>query len=586
MACDLKITGGTVVDGGGGAPYTADVLIHQGQIVAVGRDLGPAEATLDADGALVTPGFVDLHCHYDGQVSWDPDLQPSSVHGVTTVTLGNCGVGFAPARASDRDRLVALMEGVEDIPGAALATGLQWGWESFPEYMDRIDATPHTLDTVAQVPHDALRVYVMGERAVAGEEATEADIAAMARLLREALVAGAAGFSVGRTDVHRSRDGQATPGSEATARELCGLARAMDGLRHGVLQAVSDFNMEISPDHFEAEFDLLERMAEAAPGHPLSLSLMQRDLAPRQWLQILSRVETAHARGLPMRVQVAPRGIGVFLGLCATFHPLMGFPSYKALAGLPLAERVAALRDPERRRQILSEKPERMAGDGSAVPPLADKLLAMIDRLAFRMFRLGEQPNYEPTLADSLGVEAQRRGVPALAALYDALLEDDGKQLLYFPIYNYLEMNLDAVGTMMAHPLALPGLSDGGAHVGTVCDASFPTFLLTHWTRDRATGRIPLERAVQMLSADTAAHLGLRDRGQVQPGFKADLNVIDYPNLRLHRPRLVHDLPGGSARLLQDATGYRATLVSGQIIARDGQLTGARPGRLARPNDL
>lgn len=586
MLFDLKIVGGLVIDGSGAAPVRADVGVSGGRVVAVGDCEGDAAETIDASGAVVTPGFIDLHTHYDGQVSWDPDLRPSCVHGVTTAVLGNCGVGFAPARASDRARLIALMEGVEDIPGAALAEGIQWSWESFPEYMAAIDAAPHAIDVAVQVPHDALRVFVMGDRAIAGEPATDADIAEMRALLREALEAGAAGFSTGRSDVHRSRDGSATPSSEATERELTGLAAAFAGLGHGVLQAVSDFDIETSPERFGPEFDLLERMAEASGGHPLSISLMQRDLAPTQWREILARVEAAADRGLPLRVQVAPRGIGVFLGLTATFHPLMGFPGYKELSGLPLAERVAALADPARRARILSEQPERLAGDGSAVPPLADKLLAMLDRISFRMFRLGEDPNYEPTLADSLGYQARVNGVSPLAALYDALLEDGGRQLLYFPIYNYLEMNLDAVREMMAHPLALPGLSDGGAHVGTVCDGSFPTFLLSHWTRDRARALLPLEEAVHMLTGKTAAYLGLVDRGLVRPGYKADLNIIDVGALRLHRPAMVRDLPGGGQRLLQDATGYRATIVSGAVIARGGQLTGARPGRLARLGQL
>ena len=586
MVFDLKILGGLVIDGSGAEPFRADVGVSGGRIVAIGDIPGEAAQTLDASGGIVCPGFIDLHTHYDGQISWDADLRPSSVHGVTTAVLGNCGVGFAPARTADHQRLIALMEGVEDIPGAALAEGLRWRWQSFPEYMDAIDAAPHAIDFAVQVPHDALRVFVMGDRAIAGAPATDDDIAEMRVLLREALQAGAAGFSTGRSDVHRSRDGSATPSSEAGERELTGLAEAFVGLEHGVLQAVSDFDAETSPDRFHPEFDLLERMAEASGGHPLSISLMQRDLAPNQWREILARVEAAHAAGLPLRVQVAPRGVGVFLGLTATFHPLMGFPGYKELSALPLPERVAALRDPARKARILGEKPERMAGDGSAIPPLADKLLAMLDRISFRMFRLGEDPNYEPTLQDSLGYQARVQGSAPLSVLYDALLEDDGKQLLYFPIYNYLDMNLDAVGEMISHPLALPGLSDGGAHVGTVCDGSFPTFLLTHWTRDRVKDRLSLPAAIHMLTGRNAAYIGLNDRGLVRVGYKADLNIIDMETLRIHRPAMVQDLPAGGQRLLQDATGYRATIVSGVIIAAEGQLTGARPGRLARLGQL
>lgn len=579
---DLVIRGGTLVDGTGAPPRPADVGVKDGKVAAVGEVRGTATRTVDATGAVVTPGFTDLHTHYDGQVSWDEDLMPSSIHGVTTCVIGNCGVGFAPVRPSDRDRLIELMEGVEDIPGSALAEGLRWRWETFPEYMDAIDAVPHTVDIVTQVTHDPLRVYVMGDRAVAGQDATDEDIATMARLTREALLAGAAGFSTGRSDNHRSKHGEWTPAAEASIRELSGIAKAFVGLSHGVLQAVSDFDMEAGEDRFDAEFDVLEAMAKAAPGHALSISLSQRDMAPQQWKRILSRAEAANDRGMPVRVQVGARGIGVMLGLEATFHPFIGFPSYKAIAHLPLAERVAAMRDPAFKARLLSEKSDAVAGDGSPIPPLADKLLARIDVVAMRLFRLGEDPRYEPTIEDSIYGEAQARHVPALEAVYDALLESDGHELLYFPIFNYTEFSLDNVHTMLTHPLALPGLSDGGAHVGTVCDASFSTFMMTHWARDRQRGRIPLERVIQMMAADTSDFIGLRDRGRVLPGLRADLNVIDFDRLRLSRPHLVHDLPAGGKRLMQEAHGYRATFVAGQAIVENGKLTGARPGRVAR----
>ncbi len=579
---DLLIRGGTLVDGTGGAPRKGDLGIRDGRIAAVGDVTGSATRTIDATGALVTPGFTDLHTHYDGQVSWDADLMPSSIHGVTTCVIGNCGVGFAPVRAADRTRLVELMEGVEDIPGSALAEGLRWRWESFPEYMAAIDDFPHAIDVVTQVTHDALRVYVMGERGIRGEAATDGDIAEMRRLTRAALEAGAAGFSTGRSDNHKSKYGEATPASEASTRELVGIAGAFVGLSHGVLQAVSDFDMATGDERFDPEFDMLEAMAAAAPGHTLSISLSQRDMAPMQWKRILSRVEAASARGVPMRVQVGARGIGVMLGLEATFHPFIGFPSYKAIAHLSLEERVAQMRDPAFKARILTEKSDKVAGDGSPIPPLADTLLARIDLVAMRMFRLGEDPRYEPTIDDSLYAESQKRGVSALEAVYDALLESDGHELLYFPIFNYTEFSLDNVHTMLTHPLALPGLSDGGAHVGTVCDASFSTFMLTHWARDRKTGHIPVERVVQMLAADTAAFIGLSDRGRLAVGMRADVNVIDHDHLRLRRPRLVRDLPAGGKRLLQDAEGYRATLVAGVPITELGKLTGARPGRVVR----
>ena len=582
MAFDLKIVGGTVVDGTGGPSRRASVGVKDGRIVEVGACDGVADRVIDAEGAIVTPGFTDLHTHYDGQVSWDDDIAPSSLHGVTTCVMGNCGVGFAPVRAKDRQRLIELMEGVEDIPGAALAEGIRWDWESFTEYMDAIDARPRAVDVVCQVTHDPLRVYVMGERAFAGSAATEDDIAKMRALVREALSAGAAGFSTGRTDNHRSIDGSETPSAEATERELAGIAGALDGLGHGVLQAVSDFDMEKSADRFDAEFDVLERMAAAAGGHPLSLSLMQRDLDTTQWRKILARAEKANEKGIAMRVQVGARGIGVLLGFEATFHPFIGFPSYKAIATLPLAERVRVMKGAEFKARLLGEKSEKLAGDGSNVPPMADRFLANIDFISMRMFRLGEHPSYEPPKEESLFAEAMRSGMTPLEVIYDALLENGGKELLYFPVYNYSGFDLDAVREMLAHPLALLGLSDGGAHVGTVCDASFPTFMLTHWARDRARARFSVEHVVKMLTHDTSRYIGLGDRGTVVPGQRADLNVIDLQALRLLRPELVSDLPAGGKRLLQRAEGYRATMVAGKVVTERGAFTGEKPGRVAR----
>jgi N-acyl-D-aspartate/D-glutamate deacylase len=560
---------------------TYDLKIHGGTIVAVGDCPGSADRTLDAEGAIVTPGFVDLHCHYDGQISWDENLLPSSAHGVTTCVMGNCGVGFAPVQPSDRERLIELFEGVEDIPGSALAEGIRWRWQSFPEYMDAIDF-PHAIDFLTQVPHDALRMYAMGERAVAGEAASEDDIARMRALLGESLDAGAIGFSTGRTDNHRARSGAATPASEATARELCGLAEVLRGRARGVLQAVSDFDMAEGPERFAPEFAILERMAEAAAGRPLSVSLMQRDQDPDQWRRILKGAEAASARGVPIRVQVAPRAIGVLLGLEASFHPFMGFPSYKSIAHLPLAERVQKMTDPAFKARLLTEKSQPVAGDGSPIPPLADRLLARLDFVSMRLFRWSDRPRYEPALEESLCAEAQRRGVSYLEAVYDALLTNRGEELLYFPLFNYTEWNLDNVREMLTHPLSLAGLSDGGAHVGTICDASFPTFYLTHWVRDRSHGRLPLEHAVQKLTSIPADYLGLADRGRIAEGQRADLNLIELDRLALHKPRLLRDLPAGGKRFLQDADGYRATLVRGEIIAQDGRLTGALPGRLVR----
>lgn len=582
MAFDLKITGGTVVDGTGGAPRSADVAITDGRIVEVGACEGDAKRTIDAEGHIVTPGWVDIHTHYDGQISWDADLAPSVYHGVSTVVMGNCGVGFAPVRSTDHDRLVNLMEGVEDIPGSALAEGLTWEWETFPEYMDALDRTPRTLDYATQVPHDALRVFVMGERAFAQHAATEDDTAAMRDHLRAALEAGAFGFSTGRSDNHRDADGRETPAADATIAELTGIARAFNGLDHGVLQAVSDFDMFKSMERFDLEFDVLQRMMEAAPGHRASISLIQRRADTEQWRKVIRRAEAAQEKGLDIRLQVGARGIGVILGLEATFHPFMGFPSYKKISQLPLEERVRIMSDPAFKAQLLTEQSEKVSGDGSPIPPLADQLLGNLDFVAMQLWRLDDGFHYEPEPTQSILAEAYAKKEPPLSIIYDEMLRDGGKSLLYFPIYNYIGNNLDVVGEMLAHPLALPGLSDGGAHVGTICDASFPTFMLTHWTRDRERGRMPLERVVQMMSHDTAQHMGMTDRGTLAPGMKADVNVIDHAGLKLMRPRMVKDLPAGGQRLLQDAVGYRASIVSGAVVTENGELTGARPGRLVR----
>jgi N-acyl-D-aspartate/D-glutamate deacylase len=582
MRYDTLIRGGTLIDGTGGPARTADLGIVDGRIAAVGRLGADARRVVDADGLHVLPGFTDLHTHYDGQASWDPDMAPSVHHGVTTAVMGNCGVGFAPVRPADRQRLIALMEGVEDIPGAALAEGLRWGWEDFTGYTRFLDEMGHSIDLAVQVPHDALRVFAMGERAQVGVPATAADIAEMARLLGQALDAGAVGFSTGRTDNHRAATGEFTPSAESTRAELEGLAAAFRGRAHGVIQAVSDFDMAAGPEPFDAEFDLLQAMARAS-GRPVSVSLMQRDGDVDQWQRILRRVEAADAAGDAMRVQVAPRGIGVLLGLQASFHPLMGFPAYKEVSHLPLPERVAALRDPGRKARLLREKHEPIAGDGTPIPKLADTLLAALEFIAMRFFELGDPPRYEQGYDDSLAARALRERRPVLDLLYDRLLAEEGRNLLYFPIFNYAELSLDRVGEMMRHPLALPGLSDGGAHVGTVCDASFPTFLLSWWGRDRPRDRLPIERLVRWQARDTARFAGLHDRGELAPGQRADLNLVDLPRLGLRAPRVHCDLPAGGARLLQESVGYHSTWVAGVPVVQGGALTGARPGRIARP---
>lgn len=583
MAFDLKIAGGLIYDGSGGEAVRANVAVKDGIIAELGECPGSAENTIDADGAIVTPGFIDLHTHYDGQVSWDEEMRPSVNFGVTTAILGNCGVGFAPVKPEDHDRLIRLMEGVEDIPGTALHEGITWAWETFPEYLDAIDALPHTIDFGVMAVHDPIRVYVMGERAGYEEAATAEDIDAMRRLVSEAMDAGAAGFSTGRTDVHRSADGEWTPSSEASCDELVGLASALNGRNSGVLQIVSDFNLERTGNQFSEEFSLIEAFARAGE-RPCSISLMQRDFAPGQWRKILQETERLNGDGVDFRVQVAPRAIGVINGLQCTFHPLLAQPSYLAIKDKTLAERVAIMRDPDFRKHCLAEQAITLAGEGSSVPPIVDRIIAEIETIAFKLYRLDESPNYDQGAEKSIGAEAQRDGVPVMEKLYDVCLEVDGHQLIYFPIYNYTEFNYDNVHTMLTHPNALLGLSDGGAHVGTICDASFPAYLLSHWTRDRQQGRIELARAVQMLSADAADYLGLTDRGRIAVGKRADINVIDYDEMSLRQPRMVQDLPAGGQRLLQPATGFRATFVAGQQVIANDEITRARPGRLVRFN--
>ena len=578
---DWLIKGGTVVDGTGAAPYVADVGLRDRRIVELGSITTPARQTLQAQGLWITPGFIDIHTHYDGQATWDDCFTPSIYHGVTTVVMGNCGVGFAPVRPGHEDDLVKLMEGVEDIPGAALFEGIRWNWESFPQYMDALAATPRSLDYLVQVPHDPLRMYVMGERALAHTTATPADIDAKRTLLREALVAGAAGLSTGRSDNHRTSEGKDTPAANASAQELTGIAQAFDGLHHGVVQVVSDYNLLQGPDQFDAEFDLVEALARAS-GRPLSLTWLQRDPGGEQFRQIQSRVEAAVDAGLPLYLQTAARGIGVITGFDASFHPFMGFAGYKEVAHLPLAERAAALREPERKARILAQKSEPLAGDGSAVPPLVDILLAQIERISGRMFPLAQQPDYAPTVMQSFYVRARQAGTSALEAIYDYLCAGDGQGLIYFPIFNYNDGSLATVREMLDHPRALSGLSDAGAHVGTVCDASFSTFMLSHWVAQSGPLAMPLEHAVEMMTRRNARYLGLNDRGVIALGQRADLNAIDPAQLGLPLPAMVRDLPAGGKRLMQGATGYVSTWVAGEQVQAKGHITEARPGRLVR----
>jgi N-acyl-D-aspartate/D-glutamate deacylase len=566
MAHDLVIRNGLLADGTGAPLREADVAVATGRVVEVGAVAGRGREEIDAAGALVAPGWVDIHTHYDGQATWDPHLFPSSALGVTTVVFGNCGVGFAPVRAGDRSRLINLMEGVEDIPGTALHEGLPWDWTSFPEYLDALERRPRDIDCAAYVPHGAMRVHAMGERGAAGERATEADIAAMAAIAREAVTAGAVGFSTSRTLNHRSSSGEPTPSLTASAAELCGIAAGVAATGRGVLQLISDFL------DLDEEWAVLRGMAETS-GRPLSISVAQLPERPDDHLAILDRIAAANAAGLPMTAQVAPRSIGLLLGLSCTLNPFMTNPVYAEIADRPLAEQVGVLRQPEFRRRLLDahtgERDRTKLGG------------VLIDRFE-RMYPFGEPPDYEPDPSTSLGHRSEATGVPVVELALDALLADEGRGFLYLTFANYVDGNLDEARRMLVHPNAVPGLSDGGAHVGTICDGSFPTFLLSHWGLRRAEGRLPIEWLVERQTRATARTVGFSDRGVLAPGWKADLNVIDLDRLALHRPRIHRDLPAGGRRLLQDADGYRHTFVSGVEIQRDGKPTGNLPGRLVR----
>ena len=572
MQPDLVIRGGQLADGDGGPLREADVAVRQGRIVAVGAVQATGVQEIDARGLLVTPGFVDIHTHYDGQATWDNHLQPSSWHGVTTAVMGNCGVGFAPVQAGHRERLVELMEGVEDIPGAALHEGLSWQWESFAEYLDALDQRPHDMDIAAQLPHGALRVYVMGERGARLEPATADDRARMRALAAQAVRAGAIGFTSSRSMNHRSIKGEPTPSLRASEDELMAIALGLRDAGRGVLQFISDFNV---PSMAE-EFAMLTRLVQAS-GRPLSISLAQVHAAPQVWRRLLDHVSQANARGLPITAQVAPRPIGVLLGLQGSRNLFSACPGYRAIAALPLAERMARLQQPALRAQLVHELTHAAAQPDGVRDPLVPRLAAFN-----RIYTFGDPPDYEPPPERALTAIAQRLGQSPAEVAYDLMLQDGGRALLYAPFANYADGHLDACAEMLAHPHTVPGLGDGGAHVSIICDGSFPTTMLSHWGRDRAHGRFDIGWLVKRQTADTARAVGLLDRGRVAPGLKADLNVIDLARLKLRAPEMAADLPAGGRRLLQRAEGYVATVVSGVVVSREGEATGALPGRLVR----
>ncbi len=566
-AFDLVVRGGLVVDGTGTQPFEADVAILRDRIAAIGDIKRSARDEIDARGLIVTPGFVDIHTHYDGQVTWESRLVPSSAHGVTTVVMGNCGVGFAPCRMDQHDLLIRLMEGVEDIPHPVLVDGLPWKWETYPQYLDFLAQRRFDMDICGYVPHAAIRVYVMGERGVEREQATDDDLRKMAAIVHEAISAGAMGFSTSRTFFHRSSDGKSTPSFEAAETELMALAIALKDCGKGAMQLITDF------DDPGATLAMLRRLVERSR-RPLSISLLEGGYGPMtlRWRDVLDWAADSSSRGLPIKAQVLGRAIGVMLGHELTLNPFYTTPTYEKLAHLPLDQKIAALRQPNVRAQILSE----------AVDPDPAIVLGRLVREFDHMFVLGDPPDYEQPLTQTIAARAKRNGVTPEALAYDLMLDDDGRGMLYVTLCNYEYGSLDSSLAMMQHPGAVLGLGDGGAHCGTICDGSYPTFMLTHWVRDRRGERLSLETAIKLLCHDTARAVGLDDRGTIAVGMKADLNVVDLDRLRLHAPEVAHDLPSGGRRLVQRADGYAATIGGGEVVYRDGVATGALPGRLVR----
>ena len=576
MSADLVIRNGLVVDGSGGPSRRTDIAIEGDLIVAVGDDVAKGRREIDAEGLMVTPGFVDPHTHYDGQATWDPWLAPSSQHGVTTVAMGNCGVGFAPVASDRHDWLIAMMEGVEDIPGTALHEGLQWGWESFPEYLDALERQARTIDVGTHVPHAALRGYVMGDRGAAPSEHPDQDeIDQKARLLEQGLDAGALGISTSRTERHRTSTGENLGTLRAREPELMALASVLRSSGKGVFQFLSDSYMTSNDEFAAAEFALASEFARTSQ-RPMSYTVQQDLAAPERWRDLIDLAEALTAEGLDVKAQVAPRPIGVLMGLEASTCVLTPARAYARVATLPLAERVVALRDSVLRRQILDSHAALTTGDGAFS---GYAFFARFDD----MYVLDDPPNYDLKGSESLAATARSLGVDPLEYAYDVQLQRDGHQLIYVPLFNFAHGNLDAVREMISSPVALFGLSDAGAHCGQICDGSMTTSFMTLWARDR-TGpeRLPIEWVVQQITRRPASHFGWLDRGLLAPGMLADLNVIDYQNLECESPEIVTDLPAGGRRFLQGAKGYRYTLKRGAVTFEDGTATGELPGRLLR----
>lgn len=566
---DTIIRGGTLVDGSGGPRFTGDIGIVGGRIAEVGGKLGAAHREIDASGAIVTPGWVDVHTHYDGQVTWDPYLSPSTDHGVTSVVMGNCGVGFAPVHRDRREWLISVMEGVEDIPGTVLAEGIDWQWESFPEYLDALERMPRALDVGAQIPHSALRTYVMGERGITHDEATPADIQAMVQLVREGMRAGALGFSTSRTIIHKYQGRKYPPGTFASPDEILGIARVLGEVGHGVFQMTSN--------HYQMETELPWMTQLARENNlPVAFALVQTDQTPDTWKRLLAALDETHRQNVPLYGAVAGRPAGILMAWLGSTHPFMAHPLWQQIAPLPWDEKLARLRDPAVRAQLTDM-------DALAGAARHDSRMAYLTQSFHKMYALGAEPDYEPPQERSVAAIAQREGRTPLEVVYDMLMDLDGKGIVYFPSFNYAYNDLSHLHAELQHPRTMMSLADGGAHCGYICDVSMPTYMLTHWARDRSRGpTLPLELMVQRQTRDTARIYGLEDRGLLRPGYLADINIIDFDRLRIPPPHVAFDLPAGGRRLVQTAEGYRATLKAGQTIMENGERTGALPGKLMR----
>ncbi len=568
-AFDLVIRNGIIVDGTGAPRFAGDIAVKDGLIAAVGNFNGDAAKEIDAGGNVVAPGWVDIHTHYDGQATWDAEMAPSSWHGVTTVVMGNCGVGFAPAAPDRHEWLISLMEGVEDIPGTALAEGLKWNWESFPEYLDALEAMPRTIDIGTQIPHGALRAFVMGQRGADNEEATTADITEMARLVEEGLGAGALGFSTSRTVLHKSINGELVPGTTASEPELVGIGRAMGRAGHGVFEHTSDLLPEWD------EFGWMERLSKET-GVPIVMSMLQSPIKQMHWRDQMAALKTANDNGANLVAAIGLRGIGIVMNWRGTVHPFMSKPTWREIARLPWEAQRAQLADPAFKARLLAEP------NLPSPSPDMDAFYFLVSAAWAMQYPMADGFNYEPTRAESIAACAEAAGRDGAEYAYEQLMADDANGMIYLPIINYMDGNLDFTHELLLRDDIVASLSDGGAHCGTICDAAAPTFLLSYWTRDRKAGTIPLELAVKRQCHDTARLYGLNDRGVLAPGYLADINIIDMTRIRLGHPWLAFDLPAGGKRLLQKADGYIATIKGGEVTFRDGTWTGATPGGLIR----